>query len=286
MDRSLDIRHPGTHVPAQLTADATDTVAGSGTRTADGAQTAGRRDAVRSLALLGTAILAALGFGAGTDETLAADDGKRRRRQRRARKQRRQRQRTAPADAATPPGTAIPDTPADPETNPDDALYDVSDDLSIEARKKKPKPKPGPTGPTGPAGPTGPTGPTGAGIAGPPGPAGPAGAIGPAGPAGSQGPQGLQGPQGPAGAVSAPVVRYGNYDVKVGYISSTAHCLQGEYAVGGGFDFYNYTGTVHNYYMVSRPYPKESLSTPTGWQAETDGPARTGLFAYAICVKA
>lgn len=115
----------------------------------------GRRDAVRSLGVIGTALLAALGLSSAQAKNNHGGGGKRR--------------------GGKGGGDGAPDAAR-----------------AVQAeRKRKGKKKPGPAGPTGPTGPTGPAnGPPGS--QGPTGPTGPAGADGQAGAPGATGPTGPQ----------------------------------------------------------------------------------------------
>jgi hypothetical protein len=109
-------------------------------------------------------------------------------------------------------------------------------------------------------------------------PRGPRGARGPTGPAGPRGERGLTGPAGAAGAAGAT-----NVTVRVGPdVSglSTASCLAGERAVGGGGTA---TGTDGVLWDTG---PSQLTGTPTSWDAQAvDRTAGTTDFAqaYVVC---
>jgi hypothetical protein len=136
------------------------------------ADTAGRRDALRSLGAVGVALLAA---DAAAKKPSKDGHGKsarhRKRKQERDRRRKRDRNRQ-PAETANPAA----DIPA--ESTPVESA-------EVQAEKKDPDKHQGPTGPAGPMGPTGPTG-----LSGDTGAAGPIGLTGPAGPTGDTGPTG------------------------------------------------------------------------------------------------
>jgi hypothetical protein len=106
-------------------------------------------------------------------------------------------------------------------------------------------------------------------------PAGPRGARGPAGPAGPRGERGLTGPAGAAGAT--------NVTVRVGALVtglSTASCLAGERAVGGGGTATGPDGALWD------TGPTQLTGTPTSWDAQaidvTDS-SDDDVQAYVIC---
>jgi hypothetical protein len=107
-------------------------------------------------------------------------------------------------------------------------------------------------------------------------PRGPRGARGPTGPAGPRGERGLTGPAGAAGAT--------NVTVRVGpdEIGSTASCLAGERAVGGGGTA---TGTDGVLWDTG---PTQLTGTPTSWDAQAVDRA-TGAGdtaqAYVVCAR-
>jgi hypothetical protein len=105
-------------------------------------------------------------------------------------------------------------------------------------------------------------------------PAGPRGARGPTGPAGPRGERGLTGP---AGATNV-TVRVGPEVAGL----STASCLAGERAVGGGGIATGGDGVLWD------SSPTQGSGTPTSWDAEAvDRAAGTVDFAraYVVCAR-
>jgi hypothetical protein len=160
----------------------------------------------------------------------------------------------------------------------------------------------GPPGTNGLPGPTGPEGPPGVGLQGPTGPEGPPGQAGspgiglqgPTGPEGPpgvglQGPTGAEGPIGPTGPAGAPrtfqvVERPGNFVILDPLVSgngnSTASCLPGEFATGGG-----YTTIPTDSNLNVKVHTQRALIGNTGWQvnAINGGGPPVFLLAYAEC---
>jgi hypothetical protein len=128
-----------------------------------------------------------------------------------------------------------------------------------EKKKGRGKSNPGPVGPTGPRGPAGPAGPTG-----------------PAGPRGDTGPKGDTGPASPA------VVRYGAFVTGTGALRSTATCLSGEHAVGGGTD---YRALDPNQIITNAPDANDGR-TATRWIASGVGTSSALSFvrAFVLCL--
>ncbi|MFE3020747.1 collagen-like protein, partial [Streptomyces sp. NPDC059256] len=146
----------------------------------------------------------------------------------------------------------------------------------------------GATGANGTQGPQGTQGTTGAnGTQGTQGAQGANGTNGTQGPQGTQGATGAQGPQGPA-TLSTYVIRGPQaLPVLIGVgVTSTANCLAGDVATGGGYDTFGLLSTVN--VIENAPIPKGAgtQSGPaTGWQTQASVTILGGGFqAYAVCV--
>lgn len=104
----------------------------------------------------------------------------------------------------------------------------------------------------------------------------PRGARGPAGPRGAQGPAGPAGPAGAAGATNA-TVRVGTEVAGI----STASCLAGERAVGGGGTATGADGALWD------SGPTQLAGTPTSWEARaidvTTATIDDPVVAYVVC---
>jgi hypothetical protein len=107
-------------------------------------------------------------------------------------------------------------------------------------------------------------------------PAGPRGPQGPVGPRGERGERGLTGPTGAAGATNV-TVREGTEESGV----STASCLAGERAVGGGGTATGEDGALWD------TAPTQLTGTPTSWDARaidvTTGTLGDPVVAWVIC---
>lgn len=117
-------------------------------------------------------------------------------------------------------------------------------------------------------------------------PSGSQGPQGEPGPQGLPGKQGLQGPPGEPGSPGATdvVVRKGPTTTTATTASSTATCLAGETATGGGANLDPFPATSAAL-IYSLPYPGTTGARPTGWQAgvrSTNG-SSVSITAFALC---
>jgi hypothetical protein len=122
----------------------------------------------------------------------------------------------------------------------------------------------------------------GDGVRGPTGPAGPAGPIGPKGARGADGQDGAPG-------FTQTTVRRGEANVAAHSAGvASAHCLQGEMAVGGGAEFNGADGAIDR---IDRTEPATGDevapdgATPDGWivRGFNDENVSQVITAFAVC---
>jgi hypothetical protein len=239
------------------------------------AESAGRRDAMRSLGAAGMALLAVLGLAADAEGKRARRRRMRKLRERRSRDHRGAADRQARREEAVTIDLPAGDAGTD-EAAPSEQSAQV-DPLQIEKNGKKGKSgKSGPTGPTGPRGlPGGPTGPAGARST----------VTGPTGPSGPTGPRSIvTGPTGPTGRFSLigeheptpSSFTVNDGSSKIG----EAACPEGQHPISGG------ATSTNPKCFIAQSWRADSISNGS-WKVQVTCPTGAGgasVTPFVVCI--